>query len=239
MKFQRYLIYLFWIFAVATLIVEWNNWHSALYFVKAPVLALLAFWFYLKTKHIASVFSHCMLAGFLLSLAGDVLLIEAKYGSETYFLLGLLSFLLAHLCYIVAFLKFPYIRRGLIGRNPMTVIPFLILLVLIVFYLWRDLPSNLRYPVVCYCAVIVTMASCSVNMHGRIEKGAFRMLFAGAMLFVISDFLIALGKFKNPDIPLHIMRVLIMSSYILAQYLLAAGSATIAKQAHEVLTRKG
>ena len=53
------------------------------------------------------------------------------------------------------------------------------------------------------------------------------MLFAGAFLFMISDTIIALNKFKSADLNIPFARIWIMSLYILGQFFIVMASAKI------------
>jgi uncharacterized membrane protein YhhN len=78
------------------------------------------------------------------------------------------------------------------------------------------------------------MAIATSNMMGRTTIRASQFLILGAVLFVLSDFLIAMGKFKDIGIPGNIQRVFVMSTYVAAQYFLAKGSV----EASENVTRQ-
>jgi uncharacterized membrane protein YhhN len=78
----------------------------------------------------------------------------------------------------------------------------------------------MRVPVTVYAVVISTMAQSVVNLHGRIEKTIFRTMVAGALLFVLSDSLIAVAKFGTPFTGVH---VAVISTYMVGQWLLVYG----------------
>jgi uncharacterized membrane protein YhhN len=77
-------------------------------------------------------------------------------------------------------------------------------------FLWPHLAEGLRIPVVVYAVALGAMLYFGVKLGDK-------LIFWGALLFVISDSLLALGKFYYP-IPGNSFWV--MSTYIWAQLLL-------------------
>ena len=71
------------------------------------------------------------------------------------------------------------------------------------------------WPVLVYGAAIVTMAV--------LATGLDRVATVGAVVFLVSDGLIALRTFGGVELPLH--SVLVMLTYVIAQFLLVASIA--------------
>ena len=71
------------------------------------------------------------------------------------------------------------------------------------------------WPVLVYGAAIVTMAV--------LATGLDRVATIGAVVFLVSDGLIALRTFGGVELPLH--SVLVMLTYVIAQFLLVASIA--------------
>lgn len=139
-------------------------------------------------------------------------------------MLGLGSFLIAHLFYITAFFKFPEREKGWVRQKVWPVLPVLFYLVFMVFYLWPDLPSAFKIPVVVYSGVICFMLLSAMNMKGRMDEKQAWLLMLGALLFVLSDSLIAVGKFKSTGISPELFSIGIMTTYLVGQYLIASRS---------------
>jgi uncharacterized membrane protein YhhN len=205
--------------------LEWLN------FVTKPLLvSCLALWFYLNSDNASISYSKAFLTGLGFSVLGDVLLMFVKSQGELYFMLGLGSFLFAHLCYISAFTLFPSFKTGSISLNKLAILPFVAVFIGATWLLWDDLGA-LRIPVIVYSFVIITMATFSFNMKNRVKTGVFSMLFYGAILFVSSDFAIALSKFKYHDIAPSISGLVIMVTYLFGQFLLTRGMEKAVSQA--------
>ena len=127
-----------------------------------------------------------ILAGLLLSLAGDVLLIPKD--SSRAFLAGLVSFLLGHLAYTIAF--------AVRGLDPLTsVVAMAAVLALGVIALRQLLPfvsERMRRPVLAYVVVISAMLVCAAGTVGAAGRPA---IFAGAFAFYLSDLAVARQRF--------------------------------------------
>ena len=124
----------------------------------------------------------------VLSTVGDVLLAVPE---DRLFPLGLGAFLCAHVAYIAAFAP----RLDVAGAGPAqwAALGLLVAAGLVVFLWLRPRLGVLTVPVAAYFAVILTMTATTI-------LGAFAgpWVAVGAVLFVISDALIAIDKFRRP-----------------------------------------
>lgn len=161
-------------------------------------------------------YRRAVLAGMLLSCAGDIALmlpIDA-------FVPGLVAFLLAHLCYIAAFRRGLQAGRGLLGA-------FVLLAAFAsinVAGLWPHLPMPMRVPVLAYVVVLALMAVLALARYWKrphadaLEAGSARWAAGGALLFVASDSLLAWDRFGGG---LPMASLLVLSTYYAAQYAIA------------------
>jgi len=147
--------------------------------------------------------------GLALSLVGDIFLMLP--GDR--FVPGLSSFLLAHLAYLVAFTT-----DVLFPAAPFLFLPFAVFGLAILALLWRGL-GRLKVPVALYVLVIVTMAGQAFGRAWLLRNPAAALAASGAALFVASDTLLSLNRFRWPFSSAH---ALILGSYFLAQWLIAA-----------------
>jgi uncharacterized membrane protein YhhN len=151
------------------------------------------------------------------SWGGDVLLSLTRF-NELFFLIGLGSFLLAQVMYLIAFFSTP-------GKNTITGSGFWTLLIVaaygvaLVYYLWDGL-GDMQIPVLVYAITILTMLTAAINRRAKVNRLSFLLVLFGAILFVMSDSLIAINKFKQP---FELARIAIMLTYITAQYLIITG----------------
>jgi uncharacterized membrane protein YhhN len=91
--------------------------------------------------------------------------------------------------------------------------------VVLVLYLYQDL-KEMKLPVILYAIVILLMLSGAINRIDKVNKKSFLLVLAGAILFVVSDSAIAINKFS---IKFEYSGIVIMSTYIVAQYLIITG----------------
>lgn len=151
-----------------------------------------------------------VLAGLGLSLGGDVALLWPQQG----FLPGLVSFLLAHLCYLVAFTRTQRLAARL---GPFAAYAAIAAAVLAA--LWPGVPAALRVPVLAYVLCLAGMAAQTAVLW-RCDPGnpAARRLALGGALFLASDALLATNRFA---LPLPMASLWILLPYWTAQACIA------------------
>lgn len=144
------------------------------------------------------------------STAGDVLLDL----SPALFAFGLGAFLLAHLTYICLFVRNRATGVPLDGRRIAVVAVILIFSVTLSAWIVPSVGA-LAVPVVLYICALTIMVCTAILARFR-----QRWVAIGAILFLISDALLAIHKFKEP-VPLR--DYLVWSTYYLAQCGIALG----------------
>jgi uncharacterized membrane protein YhhN len=150
-----------------------------------------------------------VLIGLVLSLGGDVALLWPQEG----FLPGLVSFLLAHLAYLVAFTRE---RRFAVAWAPFAV--YAIVAGTILALLWPRVPGALRAPVAVYVVCLASMAAqAAVLWRTGVERAG--VLAIGGALFLASDALLATNKFAAA---LPAASFWILATYWSAQWCIAS-----------------
>lgn len=172
-----------------------------------PVLALAAL-----VLPAAATYGRLVVAGLILSAAGDVLL---ELGPER-FLLGVGAFFLAHLAYIAAFVS---AERRL---RPLAALPALALGLLVFPRLLPGLEQQgLFVPVLVYTLALCAMLWRALARLGPGAAASFRaLLLAGALgaaAFALSDSLLALDRFAPGGAPVPGVRFAILILYWLGQ----------------------
>jgi uncharacterized membrane protein YhhN len=127
-----------------------------------------------------------LFTGLVLSFVGDVLLIPK--GRKVTFLLGLASFLCAHVAYSLAFVLRGTEARGVLVGGVVLVaggVP-------LARWLLPHVKGAMRPPVVGYIVAITAMVALS---SGAFAAGAPWTLLAGAVLFYLSDLCVARERF--------------------------------------------
>jgi uncharacterized membrane protein YhhN len=195
---------------------QFNHGQSE-YFVKPLLMPLLAGYFIVQTSKVFLSLKKWILLALFFSWAGDVLLMfEPK--NKIFFLMGLSSFLLAHIFYIVFF----YLVRvkEKIKANPWMVLAVLIyyggLITLLSPYL-----ADMKIPVLVYGVVISFMFMLAMHMLFINNKTAGKWMMFGALLFVMSDSVLAINKFYQS---FEMAGICIMLTYGLAQLFIVEGA---------------
>lgn len=172
---------------VALVWAEFRNWPNArrvFKFIASTAFVLVA----LQLGATDSPYGRLILAGLVLSWVGDMLLLSTR---SRIFLLGIASFLLAHVAFSAAFSQLPTDTRALaVGLVAMSCIGAMVLR-----WLWSHLSSFYRVAVAAYVAAIVAMCSLAVSVGAA--SGAW-WLVVGAMAFAASDISVARNRFISP-----------------------------------------
>ncbi|CAM9124998.1 unnamed protein product, partial [Ectocarpus fasciculatus] len=128
---------------------------------------------------------------------------------------GLLFFLIAHVFYIAYFFEKPI--------RLMAYLPFAVFVVVLLCILLPEIPGDLKLPVTVYALVIGTMvgAAWSKCINGNKWDTNKLMGAIGALIFVVSDTIIAVNKFY---FPFDSAKTWVMITYYLGQTLIAAST---------------
>jgi uncharacterized membrane protein YhhN len=143
---------------------------------------------------------------------GDIFL---ALRNGNYFVFGLLSFLVAHLFFIALWVRnWPQPLQA----NRAQKLLLAALLFFLLTMLWWLLPiPGLSLPVAVYMCVLTTMV-----MTAALTNLKSSWVICGAILFLLSDTIIALSTFKQV-VGGKLAGLLIWSTYYLAQYFIALG----------------
>jgi uncharacterized membrane protein YhhN len=171
----------------------------------------------LKMRGNLSLYGYAIIAGLLCSVAGDVFLMLPS----DQFVAGLVSFLVAHLFYIVAF---SYDTRFRVFSWSM--VPFAIYGIVIFSILSAHL-GEMKVPVLVYVVVILVMGWRAYERWAETGQGAALLAFLGALLFIVSDSVLAINRFRGG---FEIARALSLSTYFAAQWLIALSIRAVGKR---------
>jgi uncharacterized membrane protein YhhN len=181
------------------------------YLCKPLATALITFIALSRALDEPRAYAVAVVAGLLCSLAGDVFLMLPA----DRFIAGLVSFLLAHLAYIVAFSVAP--GAGVSLRSALLLLPLLLYGAGVYRRLLPHL-GTLALPVLVYMLVIVAMAWRALDLWAEVRMfGAFSAAL-GALLFVASDSLLAFNRFGGK---FAAAQALVLGTYYAAQWLIA------------------
>ena len=193
---------------------SYNNLHMLHYIAKPALLIALIIFFWIQSTALSYKIRSLTLLALVFSLLGDCLLMFVDQSAH-FFISGLIAFLIAHVFYIVIFLK----SRNR-SKSPIGFIILMLIYGLGLFYVLKNGIGDLLIPVVIYMLVILTMSTSSFLRRGKVSSLSFNLVFLGAILFMISDSLLALNKFYKP---LPWSNISIMLTYAFAQLSLVFG----------------
>jgi len=210
-------ITLFLLVLLVNLIAVYSNSESLQFITKPLLMPLLAIYLLLRTNTNNSNLKGWIFLALFFSWAGDIFLLFEERGSN-FFLFGLSAFLVAQVFYIVFFHNIR--MREYIRGNA------LLLLLVIVYYsvlinVLSPYLGNMKLPVRIYGVVLSFMLMLAMHtMLGKNKKAALWMTM-GAILFVVSDSLLAFNKFFSP---FNNAGVVTMLTYGLAQLFITEGA---------------
>jgi len=188
------------------------------YFVKPLIMVWIALYFLLFMKK--SALTIPVLIAFFFSWVGDnFLMLSGK--NELFFFAGVGGFFFAQLTYIYTFTKYSEKRgKGYLRKKPWLSIFFLAYVAGMLLLLFPGLEGMMKPVITIYAISLMLMSMMALNRRGRVGSASFKLVFAGSLLFLLSDSMIAFNKFHS-EIPLA--GFLIMVTYIAAQYLIMRG----------------
>jgi uncharacterized membrane protein YhhN len=162
--------------------------------------------------HPVPSYYHLLLAGLILCLIGDFFLALPQ---KAMFLAGLISFLLGHVLYVLAFFSVASIS-GLIWPGVAVVF-----LVSGSVFLWlRPHLGGMKIPVFFYVVIISLMVvgAWSLLIDGGLGIESRIVIFTGALLFYFSDIFVARDRFLKKE---FLNRLIGLPLYYAGQFLLA------------------
>jgi uncharacterized membrane protein YhhN len=188
--------------------------HQSLKVLLMPVLAFYL-WNSIEGNSKNNSFLLSMLA-LTFSYFGDIILMIPG-DNPLFFNGGLVSFLVAHLFYTKLFTTLSPLSKNIIKKNPIWIIGIILFLTAFLSYLVPKIDSSLKIPVIAYGLIICSMLLSALHLKERIGKSPYKMIVAGAILFVLSDSILALTKFDPAFRGITFMHALVMITYISAQ----------------------
>jgi len=183
------------------------------YFTKPLLVPLLALFYITNVANPNGFILSALICCFL----GDLFLLWSQ--KKTFFIVGLLSFLVGHIFYTIAFLQTTYFFSGIPKWFYFSLLP----------YIWYGIFTlkklnpylySMKVPVIVYLNVILIMSFASFSRIWVLKGLSFWLPFVGSIFFIASDSLLA---FRNFKVKLSRGWASIMITYILAQLLIIFG----------------
>ncbi|MFT5251106.1 MAG: putative membrane protein YhhN [Flavobacteriales bacterium] len=160
-----------------------------------------------------------LITALLFSWIGDIILLFGDR-AEIYFIGGLISFLISHVIYIVLFSK--QMKKSRESSKALFWVGVTTIIMYLMMMLFLLLPTlgDLKLPVFVYALVLSTMLLFAFKGFFLWDKPERWYILIGAIVFVSSDSILAFNKFHHA---LQMSAVLIMSTYLFAQYMIVKG----------------
>jgi uncharacterized membrane protein YhhN len=217
---------MFWLiwFVFGAAVVDWvailKKWPRAKYITKPLVILILLAWLILFAGLKGETVLFAM--ALIFSVMGDIWLMIPG----SYFLLGLVSFFLAHCAYIAAF-------NPTIPSSPWFIVILLFFVAISSFFFFTQILAGIRRTRGArrlrilsgfYCLILTLMVISALSTLLRpdwsIRQAGLAAL--GGLLFFASDTLLSYDRFVKP---IRYGRLLVRVTYHLGQILLVAGAA--------------
>jgi uncharacterized membrane protein YhhN len=189
---------------------QWLFWITkplTMVFVLAVALALR------PTADTSGAYQALVIAGLLLSLAGDVFLMLPS----DRFVEGLSSFFVGHVCYVCAFVLDAGGGTAALLREPAVLLLLTIACAGMYRYLWPGL-GGMKIPVAVYILAIAAMAWQATGRWSDTAQLGALLGCIGAFLFVLSDSALAVNRFRRPFVA---SQAVVLGTYFPAQLLIA------------------
>ena len=213
---NRKLILGLFVLAVALDIVGIITGNQLMRFIFKPLIMLILMWYY---SVIIEPENKLYLAVLFFSFLGDVFLL---FNSQTNFMLGLASFLIAHVLLIKIVIG--VLKKSTTIQKIIAIIPFAILFFGLVFLL-KDNLGGLLIPVVIYASLITIFGILSLLNYLTEKTIPNLLLIGGATFFIISDSTLAINKFYQSEsyFPVFIMITYVLAQYLICRYMISIG----------------
>lgn len=159
---------------------------------------------------VAAIFPLLILLGLCAGVTGDIFLLLPK----KFFIFGLSAFLVGHIFYVVAFLQYPF---SLVKALPMMVFIVVVAIIYgtVLFRKMKD--KKIFIAMLFYIAAICTMTVSGFNFDVASGMKVFPYFTVGALLFCLSDSVLAWTTFINK---FKFCEILVMTTYYGAQILI-------------------
>jgi uncharacterized membrane protein YhhN len=218
---RKMFFYLFIVVSAGIFLADFTHAGLISDILKPAIMITLGLYYFGAQREKLEPLSVSVVLALVFSCAGDTLLM-LQQRDEKFFMLGLAAFLVAHIFYMLAYRQHQSADTSneLQGLQKIRyAFPIILSGTGLVVILYSRL-GGMKVPVLIYAVVLTAMVLGALFRFGKTNSSSFAMVFGGAILFMISDSLIAINKFLEP---LPMAGLWIMITYIGAQYLIVTG----------------
>jgi uncharacterized membrane protein YhhN len=214
----------YFILSVIFIILENTNSAYPSFIAKALIIPSLMLFYHFSVRGRYETIHRLVMSGLFFSWIGDVVLqlidlpTELGISQDLLFIGGLCAFLVTHVIYFIGF-SLPRGRNTIFRTHIWGLVLVVLYGFIMLYFLYRSL-GDMKVPVIAYTLIILVMLTAAINRYGKVNGLSYILVLIGAILFVISDSLIAINKFH---MKINFAGVMIMLTYVTAQYLIVRG----------------
>jgi len=204
------IVVLTFVSATIAILSKYLGWRPNIFYISKPLTTtLILVPVLLLVADSENAYVPLIAGGLAFALLGDILLMLP----ESRFVLGIGSFAATHALYLAAFIS----AAGLALVNPST-IPLLLFTVIMTRFLWPGLRRSLQIPVLAYVVLITIMTIQAIGAAVQSEGVGLAIAAAGAVLFLASDSMLAIDRFR---LPFKAAQGMVLATYWLGQWLIS------------------
>lgn len=224
LKDTRLNMALYVVAAVGTLVGQVKGWHRLEYASKPLMMIVLSSWFFFNSRRVGDRFTLLIQAGLFFTFVGDVVLMF-EHRDAFLFLIGIGAYLLAHVCCTIAFA----INVFEIGGTEGVWVSGLLSTILFaaggsfMFDVLNDqsVDTGSYLPLSLFTLAFTSMGIFAALRFRKTFDRSFWVVFAGALLVIVSDALLANAKFNLR--PFDPGPVPVLLTHAAGQFLIAGG----------------
>lgn len=180
-------------------------------------ISLLAFLF-VATK-LRGRFHQRLFTGLVFALTGESLFMLRDYNSS-YFLFGLISFLICHLFYISAF-YLDFLSAKELDKKGARIAILLSALFFTSFYFYlRSHLGEFKLPVLAYIFIVALLTMMAAFRNQRVNTLSFNLVLTGVLFIIAADATLAQAHFIRP---FAYSDLIVAFCYMAGQYLIISG----------------
>ncbi|MFN5421789.1 MAG: lysoplasmalogenase [bacterium] len=212
---SRNLFLLFAAICVSEILLLLTGTEQLRYLTKPLIIPVLGLIYYTSLNNKVHFGKDSVILALLFSWIGDVLL-----HLDGFFIPGLISFLIAHVFYIIFLSTTRSDTASFFKLRPVMLIAVMAYLIELMYLLWPHL-GDMKFPVLFYGITISTMLSAALWQYQKLDNRTATYFILGALFFVTSDSLLAFNKFRQS---FEFSGAYIMTTYIIAQLFIVVGA---------------
>ncbi|MBS1579153.1 MAG: lysoplasmalogenase [Bacteroidetes bacterium] len=214
-------ILIFWAVLLLDCYCIYSNNHEYRLFTKTLLVPLIGFFIFLNARRNAYPTTKTLLFFALIAAwIGDILLLN---NGSTSFLLGMGCFFIFHVLIGIVFYRLKKLNLEKCQEAFLALIVFIVAAIALLKFLKYSLPHEMKVPVIIYMVglafMLIMVANQMSNSFRRINTLSF--FLPAAALFIGSDGILVVSKYRFDDIPF--LDVVVMLSYGYALALLGQG----------------